>query len=98
MPGHGYVSARRSLSADRSFVIAIYPLSELMSARDVDHEFDGNLNVLLLFPSPSHSGKMHDEGPVKFLFDLMITDDAPYASGPDDQACSFLIWLVAYES
>ncbi|KAF4731694.1 hypothetical protein FOZ62_021540, partial [Perkinsus olseni] len=24
--------------------------------------------------------KMHDEGPVKFLFDLMITDDAPHVA------------------
>ncbi|KAF4728521.1 hypothetical protein FOZ62_030405 [Perkinsus olseni] len=51
-----------------------WPWIHLMSASDVDHEFDG---------------EMHDEGPVKFLFDLMITDYASYASGPDDQACSF---------
>ncbi|KAF4696385.1 hypothetical protein FOZ60_000837 [Perkinsus olseni] len=42
-----------------------WPWLQLMSASDVDHEFDG---------------KMHDEGSVKFLFDLMITDDAPHVA------------------
>ncbi|KAF4700911.1 hypothetical protein FOZ63_008868, partial [Perkinsus olseni] len=42
-----------------------WPWLQLMSASDVDHEFDG---------------KMHDEGPVKFLFDLMTTDEAPHVA------------------
>ncbi|KAF4672903.1 hypothetical protein FOL47_011254 [Perkinsus chesapeaki] len=38
---------------------------QTLSGNDVDHEFDG---------------KMHDDGPVKFLFDLMIADDAPHVT------------------